>query len=223
MLFAGLGIATLYLIVAFLIDFTFHEASHAFVADRLGDPTARLQGRLSLNPLRHLDRVGTLLLLFIGLGWGKPVPVDARRLRYGPKVGMALVGAAGPAANLALALLFSLPLRLHLVPFRPTRIAGLPISGGELIAMIIWLNLALAIFNLIPFGPLDGSRIVSAFLPDRIFYWLVRYELVALGIFLALLVGERFAGTGILANLLFPPVKLLWTSLTGFQSTPFGV
>jgi len=222
-LFAGLGIATLYLIVAFLIDFTFHEASHAFVADRLGDPTARLQGRLSLNPLHHLDRLGTLLLLVIGLGWGKPVPVDAMRLRYGPKVGMALVGAAGPAANILLALLFSLPLRLHWLPFRPTRIAGIPLSAGELVAMIVWLNLALAVFNLIPFSPLDGSRIVGAFLPDRLFFWLARFELVALGIFFALLVAERFAGTGLLGNLLFPPVKILWTSLTGFQFTPFGV
>ncbi len=223
MLFAGLGIATLYLIIAFLIGFTFHEASHALIADRLGDPTARLRGRLSLNPLRHMDRVGTLLLLVIGLGWGKPVPVDALRLRYGPKVGMALVGAAGPAANLILAVLFSLPLRLHWIAFRPTRIAGIPISTGELVAMIVWLNLALAVFNLIPFGPLDGSRIVGAFLPDKLFFWLARYELVALGIFLALLVGERFAGTGILGNVLFPPVKLLWTGLTGFQFTPFGV
>lgn len=224
MLFAGLGLqALLYLIIAFLINFTFHEASHAWVAYRLGDPTAREAGRLSLNPLRHLHPLGTLFLLTVGLGWGKPVPVNAARLRYGPKAGMALVGAAGPVANLLVAASLAVPLRLHLIPFRPHLVAGVPISYGEMVAMVVWLGLALAVFNLIPFTPLDGSRILGVILPDRVFYWLARYELIALGLFVGLILMERFAQVGILANLLFPPVKFLWSLLTHFQSNPFGV
>ena len=224
MLFAGLGLqALLYLIVAFTINFTCHEASHAWVAYRLGDPSAKQAGRLSLNPLRHLDPIGTLLLLTIGLGWGKPVPVNAFRLRYGPKIGMALVGAAGPLTNLIIAALFAFPLRLRLIPFRPRFVAGIPISYGELVAMIVWLGLALAVFNLIPFSPLDGSRILGVILPDRVFFWLARYELVALGLFIGLILLERFTQVGLLTRFLFPPINFLWHVLTRFQSNPFGV
>ncbi len=224
MLFLGLSLqALLYLLIAFLINFTCHEASHAWVAYLLGDPTAKEAGRLSLNPLRHLHPLGTLFLLTIGLGWGKPVPVNATRLRYGPKVGMALVGVAGPAANLLIAAAFAIPLRLRMIPFRYRLIAGVPISYGEIVALIVWLGLALALFNLIPFTPLDGSRLLGIILPDRLFYWLARYELVFLAVFFGLILMERFSQGGVLSNILFPPVEYLWRLLTHFQTNPFGV
>jgi Zn-dependent protease len=227
MLLLNASIQVLYFIVALLVAFSVHESSHAWMANRLGDPTAREAGRMSLNPLAHLDPAGTLMMLLVGVGWGKPVPVDAARLRYGPKTGMALVGAAGPAANFALAILLAIPLRLRLVPFRPQMVVGLPISWGELAFWLIWFNLMLGLFNLLPFTPLDGSRIVGFFLPERWFFWLARYERVALTIFLALfiplIIGERFGRVQVISGTIIPAVTFLWRALTGFQSTPLGL
>lgn len=222
MLFLGPSIEVLYLIVALLIALDIHECSHAWVANALGDPSAKNAGRMSLNPLRHLHPIGTLLLLFVGLGWGKPVPVDARRLRLGPKWGMALVGAAGPASNFLLAMLLAVPLRLRLPIFTPHEIGntGIWISYGLQLSWLLWLSLALAIFNMIPFTPLDGSRILAAFLPDRWFYTLARYERYAFLLFIVLILLERFTQVGILANILFPPIKFLWWQLTNL-TPPF--
>lgn len=220
MLFAGLGLYVLYLIIAILVAMDIHEFSHALVADRLGDPTPRQQGRLSLNPMAHLHPLGTISLLLIGLGWGKPVAINANRLHFGPQVGMAVVGIAGPISNLLMAALLAIPLRLHLVPFRPQWLFGFPLSWGELLSWMIWLNLALAIFNLLPFSPLDGSRLLAAFLPEKWFYRLSQYEIFALYLLLILIVLERFMGLGILASLLFPPIEFLWWTFVG-MTPPF--
>lgn len=220
MLFVGLGPALVYVLAGLLVAMDVHEFSHALVANWLGDDTPRKSGRLSLNPLAHLDPLGTLALLLIGLGWGKPVGIEPTKLRPGPQAGMAIVGIAGPVSNLLTAALLSLPLRLHLVPFTPISVAGFPFSWGELIAWTIWFNLALAVFNLIPFSPLDGSRLLAAFLPGRWFYALARVEQYALVILLALIVLERFGNFGILSSLIFPPVEALWWSLVG-MSPPF--
>ena len=211
MLFAGLDpITIVYLLAGILVAISIHECSHAWVANALGDPTAKNAGRLSLNPFAHLHPLGTLSLLLLGLGWGKPVHVDANRLRPGPKIGMALVAMGGPAANFVTAALLALPLRLHLIPFAPRKIAGFVISWGLLLSWVIWLNLALAIFNLIPLTPLDGSRLLSVLLPDRWFAVLARYERYGLVLILLLIVMERFSQTGILTRLLFPPIEFVW-------------
>lgn len=227
MLLIRAGIQILYFLIALLVAFSVHESSHAWVANLLGDPTAKEAGRISLNPLAHLDPLGTLMMLLVGVGWGTPVPVDANRLRYGPKTGMALVGAAGPAANFALAILLAIPLRLRLVPFRPWGVVGLSISWGDFAFWLIWFNLMLGLFNLLPFPPLDGSRILGFFLPDRWFCWLARHERVALMIFMAvfipLIIGERLGRVQVISGAIIPPVKFLWRALTGFQSTPLGL
>lgn len=220
MIFAGLGPYVVYLVIGLLVAMDVHEFSHALVADRLGDPTPRRSGRLSLNPFAHLDPLGTVFLLLVGLGWGKPVGIDPMRLRLGPRVGMALVGLAGPVSNLLVALVLALPMRLHLVPFMPRLIAGWPFSLGELISWVIWLNLALAVFNLIPFSPLDGSRLFAALLPEQWFFALARLERYAIILLLALIVLERTSDTGFLASLIFPPVEALWWALVG-MSPPF--
>jgi len=220
MIFAGLGPYLLYLVVGLLVAMDVHEFSHAWVADRLGDPTPRQSGRLSLNPAAHLDPLGTVFLLLVGLGWGKPVGINPMKLRGGPQLGMALVGAAGPASNLLLAAILAVPLRLHLVPFIPQTVFGFPLSWGELFAWCVWFNLALAVFNLIPFSPLDGSRLLAAFLPERWFYAVARYERYALLALLGLIIVERFTDMGILASLIFPPVEWLWWSLVG-MTPPF--
>jgi Zn-dependent protease len=153
----------LYLILALLIALTLHEAAHAAMATLLGDPTARQQGRLALNPLVHLDPLGTLMMLLtvlggIGIGWGKPVPVTPWRLRPDPKTGMALVAAAGPVANLATAVLLAGVLQADLLPV--TWLARLAL-------VIIVVSVSLAVFNLLPLPPLDGYRVLLGFLPSR--------------------------------------------------------
>ncbi len=211
----------LYLLTAFLVSFTFHEAAHALVAFWLGDPTAKAQGRLTLNPLAHLSPTGTLLLLTVGLGWGKPVPVDPFRFRrLSPKVGMGLVALAGPLVNFLLALLVALPLRAKLIPYTPQRVGPLFISWGEFAALFFWLNISLATFNLIPIGPLDGSRIVAAFLPDWWFFLSARIELYLLGIFFALILLDRFAGTSLLVGLITPVGCRAWWAFVGY-TPPF--
>jgi len=220
MIFAGLGPYLIYLVVGILLAMDVHEFSHAWVADKLGDPTPKEAGRLSLNPRAHLDPLGTLSMLVIGLGWGKPVVINPLKLRTGPQLGMAMVGIAGPLSNLLVAALLAVPLRLHWVPFMPQVIAGFPFSWGDLFSWVIWLNLALAVFNLIPFSPLDGSRLLAALLPERWFYTLARYERYTLFLFLGLIIAERFMETGILASIIFPPVEWLWGTLVG-MTPPF--
>jgi len=221
MLFAGLDlVVVLYLLIGLLVAISVHECSHALVAYALGDPTAKNKGRLSLNPFAHLHPLGTLSILLLGLGWGQPVPVDATKLRPGPKVGMALVGLGGPLANLLTAAILAIPLRLHLIPFMPRRIGGFIVSYGELVSWVIWLNIAMAIFNLIPLTPLDGSRLLAVLLPSRWFAVLASYERYGLVLVLLLIVLERFAQTGILTRVLFPPIEFLWWRFTNL-TPPF--
>lgn len=163
-------------ILALLVVLSFHEFSHAWVSDQLGDDTARRMGRVSLNPLVHLDRLGTLMILLVGFGWGKPVPVDPYRLRGGPRSGMAIVAAAGPLSNLIMAGFFALPFRLgilHLSPFISLSVGGLL---NSLLYHIILFNLILAIFNSLPIAPLDGFKIAVGILPRRWAYSLAGTE-----------------------------------------------
>jgi Zn-dependent protease len=155
------------LIPVLLFALVFHEFSHAWVANKLGDPTARYSGRLTLNPLAHLDPFGTLMILFVGFGWAKPVPVDTRYLSN-PRVDMMKIAFAGPAANLFLAFIGGIIIRSGFV-------------GGS-IAMMIFLftqiNIMLAVFNMIPIPPLDGSQIFSGLMMRKnpeLVYKLQRY------------------------------------------------
>ena len=155
------------LLIVLVIAFTVHEFAHAFVAYRLGDPTARNQGRLSLDPRRHLDVIGTLMVLAVGFGWAKPVPVNPYYLRGNPKTSMAIVAVAGPLSNLALAILAALFVRLIGLDFFPSYASFFIPSPGQLILAFIQLNVVLLFFNLIPIAPLDGFKVLLGFLPSQ--------------------------------------------------------
>ena len=222
MLFLRLSpVEYIYLFAAFLTGLTFHEASHAFVANLLGDDTAKKMGRLSLNPFAHLSPLGTLLILIFPVGFGKPVQIDAEKLRPGPKIGMALVAIAGPITNFLLAFLLALPLRFHFVSFVPQKVftlAGQNIffSAGLLFETMVSLSLALGLFNLIPISPLDGSRIWQIILPSR-WYWMVaRYEILGVFVVIGLVLTDFYLHLGILNRIICPPIQFLWQPIVGF-------
>lgn len=190
-------IAAIPILLGLLLGITVHEFSHAFLADRLGDPTPRLLGRVTLNPLAHLDPIGTLALLLFRFGWGKPVLVESRNFRH-PLTDEIQVSLAGPFANLVLAVGIGLVLRL------------IPVSDvvAASAAIVIQINLVLMIFNLLPIPPLDGSRLLALFLPPAVYRV---YETYGLIILLALF----FLGGPILSQIFFATVIPLTQIITG--------
>lgn len=158
-----LGIA-----IALVVGITFHEFSHALVADELGDHRPRALGRVSLNPLRHIDPIGAIVFLIAGFGWGKPVPVNIYALRPG-RIGMALVAAGGPLANVVVALVFAVLYRVLAL----THVDLLPLVN--VVVLVVFFNLVLAILNFIPIPPLDGYNVLLAFLPPREVFAVQRY------------------------------------------------
>jgi Zn-dependent protease len=147
-----------------VVAFSIHEFAHAWTADQLGDDTPRLNGRLTLNPLVHLDVIGSLLLLVTGFGWAKPVPINPYALQRSHRAGTMLVSAAGPFSNLLMAIMASLPFRAGLLdPFTPA--GKIMPSTSSLLIEFIFINLILLFFNLIPLAPLDGEKVAEYFLP----------------------------------------------------------
>jgi Zn-dependent protease len=174
----------IYFAVAVLLSITVHEFMHAYTAHRLGDDTARLMGRLTLNPLAHFDIFGTLLIILFKFGYGKPVPFNESRLR-GP-MGVALVAAAGPLSNVAIAALFALPLRFGAANMFGTEYERFLLS-------VVGLNCLLAVFNLLPIPPLDGSNVVYGLLPPRQqFSWRQFQQYGPFILIALLLLGGRF-------------------------------
>jgi Zn-dependent protease len=158
--------------VAFITGIAFHEFSHAWAANELGDDTAARQGRLSLNPIRHLDPLGTILLLLVGFGWGKPTPVNPYRLRNGVKKGNALVAAAGPVSNFFFAAVAALPIKLGLIDSIASFNDIGNASGSEILGLflifVVYINVILGVFNLIPIHPLDGFKVAVGVLPGEL-------------------------------------------------------
>ncbi len=183
-------------ILALLIAIDIHEFSHAWAAEHLGDPTPRLQGRLTLNPLAHLDPIGTILLFLIGFGWGKPVQFDPFNLRN-PRRDGAVISIAGPISNLIVAAVCSLLFRLPI-----------PVLLSYLLFAIIQMNVMLAIFNLVPIHPLDGFKIVEGILPEeqaREWHGLERYGII----FLIFLLVPIFGGTAPIQRIISPIINFL--------------
>ncbi len=191
-------------IVSLLVAIAIHECAHAWTADRLGDPTARLAGRITLNPFVHIDLTGLLFLMFFGFGWGKPVEFDPYNLKN-PRKDAALISVAGPISNILLALILSIILRL----FTFVAIPGISTIGFIILSRFIMMNLVLGVFNLIPIHPLDGFKIVGGILPERKaeeWYQLQRYGMLFL-ILLIIPIGRSSLLDGVLQpalNVLLP-------------------
>ncbi len=189
-----------------LFALTLHEFAHGFIAYRLGDPTAKMAGRLTLNPLKHLDPLGTIAFFFIKFGWAKPVPVNAGYFRN-PKQDMLWVALAGPVTNLGLAIISAIFakgvwLLASLLPYsRAMEAILLPLSA--MLVASVWINLVLAIFNCLPIPPLDGGRILAGLLPDRL---AESYQQIERYGFIIILV---LAFSGLLSKVVLPIIKFV--------------
>ncbi len=197
--FSNLGQTVMELLqrlIIVIIALTFHEVAHGWVAKKLGDNTADERGRLSLNPLCHLDPIGFLCMLLFRFGWAKPVPINVRNFKN-PRRGMALSALAGPIANLLLAFVILLPFEILLAclefgVYLPTSEFEINLINVSMnfIFSFHFMNITLAIFNFIPVPPLDGSRVLWAVLPDKIYFGVMKYErYLSLGIMLLLVFG----------------------------------
>jgi Zn-dependent protease len=191
-------------VIAIVLGITVHEFMHAYTAHRLGDDTARLLGRLSLNPMVHIDPFGMLLLVLAGFGYGRPVPFNESRLRS--SLGVTAVAVAGPLANLALAAVCAVPLRFGSVD-------ALGEIYGTVLFYIVQMNCILAIFNLVPIPPLDGANVVYGLLPPRQQYSWRTFQ--QYGPFLLLLI--LVAAPRVLISLVFGPASALTGYLTGLR------
>jgi len=211
----GLDLQTiLYRIIILVIAFTVHEFMHAFVAYKFGDWTAKNAGRLTLNPLVHLDPLGSIMLLVAGFGWAKPVPVNPYVIKQKSPAGLMLVALAGPLSNLAMAalgggffrLLFAL--RTHWMP---------PEWLVSFLAQFIIINIMLFLFNMLPIAPLDGEKVMEYTMPTR---WATAFEtLRSFGpyILLALVLVGRFTNVSVFSYLLDKPMSTIFTLLTGWK------
>ena len=183
-------------LLAVLFCLTVHETCHGLAALALGDPTAKRQHRLSLNPLRHIDWFGLLMMLVAGFGWARPIPVNPNYFKK-PRQGMALTALAGPVSNLLLALLLLIPARLI---YTYAHYSGVNQTALDFLTSTAALSIGLGLFNLIPIPPLDGSKVLAVLLPERAYRWLMRYErfgIFALWLLVALGVGGRYMSLAI--------------------------
>ena len=206
-------------IPALLLAITFHEFAHGYAAYRLGDPTAKNYGRLSLNPIKHLDPLGTIALLFIGFGWAKPVPINPIYFKD-QKKGTALVGLAGPLANLILAFISLILFKMFfntIYILDASSDVFLQHMGRNFIIMlnyVLMYNIWLAVFNLIPIPPLDGSKIFISVMPPRIHYNILRYEsygqvILLILLFTGFLTPVLSSVSGFILNILQAIVRIL--------------
>jgi Zn-dependent protease len=210
------------LVATLLVGLSFHEFCHALVAHRLGDDTARRQGRLTMNPIAHLDVTGTLMMVFAGFGWAKPVPVNPYYLRGNPQTGMLLVALAGPLSNLAIAGIAALPFKLGLLPWQP---GLLPLTlrswqfddyAAFFLFWLVTLNVVLGVFNLLPLAPLDGFRIALGLLPRDLamsFAKIEPYGMVIL--FFVAFALPLLLGVNPLFEIIGPVINAIISLLTG--------
>lgn len=189
-----------------------HEMAHAYAAYKCGDDTAKLKGRLTINPFAHLDLIGTLMILFFGIGYANPVPVNPARLKH-PKKNMALISFAGPLANIIMSFIFIF-LTYFLMFIAPTN--NVIYMVASFFSYAAQVNVTLAVFNLIPIPPLDGSKILTAVLPDKIYFSLMRYErYIMIGLFVLLFLGVLNGPISWLSNILLNIISFIPSLIFG--------
>ena len=196
-------------IIALIIAISVHEFSHALLAYRLGDNTAKNQGRLTLNPKAHLDPMGTIMIVFAGFGWGRPTPVSPWNLRIGEKAGMAVVSVAGPISNLIVALVTGIIFQFYMNSGSDS------IQVARILLTVIQLNLVLAIFNLLPIAPLDGFKIVLGLLPRDAALSFAKTERYGMMILVLVIMGDVFLNIGILGRVISPVISFLMRLVIG--------
>jgi len=177
-------------VIPALICITLHELAHGFTAYSLGDNTAKNMGRLTLNPIKHIDVFGLLMMLVFRFGWAKPVPVDMRNFKR-PRIGMAITAVAGPLSNIILAIIVLFIYGIVFTPLGGTNKREAGLIALDIIERTAYLSVALAVFNLMPIPPLDGSKVLFSFLSDRTYYKLMRYERYGF-ILLIIILNTRF-------------------------------
>lgn len=205
--------------ICLMIALPFHECAHGYVAYRLGDPTAKNMGRLTLNPLKHIDIMGAISMVFLGIGWAKPVQINPNNFKN-PKAGMAISSAAGPLSNLLLAYIFT-------VLYKAVYVFANAASGSlntvftfilMLLSSLITVNITLTVFNLIPIPPFDGSRIINYFLPEHLYFKIMEYEnYIMIAVFILVFSGALSKPLYYLDNL----VLQLLDKLTFFMGVSF--
>jgi Zn-dependent protease len=200
-------------IPAVLFAITIHEYAHGWVADKFGDPTARLMGRLTLNPLAHLDPIGALMLILVRIGWAKPVPVNPYNLKN-PRRDMIWISLAGPVTNLAAALVLGTLVRI--IVATGTDLGGLMTPVMLLLVFGVVIDVALAIFNVIPIPPLDGSKVLAGLLPVRWAYQYLKYERYGPIVLIGLILIGQLTGVSILGLLITPALGFFVTLFTGY-------
>ncbi len=211
------GLAIAFAITA-ILAFAYHEFAHAFVADRLDDPTPRSFGRITLNPFVHLSALGILMLFLFGFGWAT-TPVNPNRLRGNPRTAMALVAIAGPLTNLFMALLYAVPIRLGVITLSPS--TGILPTASQIVLMGIYINLVLFAFNLLPIPPLDGFTILLGLLPAEMAYQLGALRQYGPMLLLAILILPSLAGFSIFSIVIDPIMSLIVPVITGLDFGSF--
>lgn len=198
--------------ITLIIAITIHEFAHAYVADQLGDPLPRSQGRVTLDPRAHLDPIGSLMMVFVGFGWGRPVLTNPFNYRLPVRSGMAIVAVAGPLSNFLLAMLAAIPFRLRWISSTTfaNDISFLP-SFADFLWTFIWLNIGLMLFNLIPIAPLDGFKVALGVLPDAWANKLATLEQFGPILLMVVLIGGR----GILGMLMSPLQQTIFSLIVG--------
>lgn len=198
--------------IVLLTAIPIHEAAHAYVADKMGDPTGRYMGRLTLNPMAHFDLVGSIAMLVAGIGWAKPVPINPRNFRE-PKKGMAISAAAGPISNLIVAAISLSAAKILMYVSYQVGVNTVLSTLFTIFNLMCSINISLAIFNLIPIPPFDGSRIFNYFLPDKFYFKVMEYEqYIVIGLLIILFTGVLDVPLAVLSNLIFGALD----KLTGF-------